>query len=231
MRIDNLVRRIPYFWRYADHFRPRFPGTQCYWEKRYAGGGDSGQGSAGQLAAFKAEILNEFVKEKAIHSIVEFGCGDGRQLLLADYPRYAGLDVSSIVIKKNIERFRDDPSKSFFLYTPECFNDPAAFLSGDLALSIDVLFHLVEDHVFYTYMNHLFGAGLRFVGIYSSNEEKIYPRSHERHRRFTSYIDQHFSEWRLIQRIPNRYPMTDDCSNGSFCDFYFYEKAHSDRAG
>ena len=39
-----------------------------------------GQGSAGQLAAFKAEILNGFVKEDVVQSIVESGCGDGRQL-------------------------------------------------------------------------------------------------------------------------------------------------------
>jgi hypothetical protein len=231
MRVDNLVRRLPYLWRYTEHFRPRFPGTQSYWEERYACGGDSGQGSAGQLAAFKAETLNGFVKENAIQSVVEFGCGDGRQLMLADYPRYAGLDVSPTIIKKNIEQFCNDSSKSFFLYTPECFYDSAAFLSADLALSIDVLFHLVEDHVFYTYMNHLFAAGRCFVGIYSSNEERIYPKSHERHRCFSSYVNQHFSQWRLIGKIPNRYPVVASRSNGSFSDFYFYEKARSDRVG
>ena len=86
--------------------------------------------------------------------------------------------------QKNIERFREDHSKSFFLYTPQCFHDSAGFLSGELALSIYVIFHLVEDHVFGTYMNNLFDAGRRFVGIYSSNEETIWPNSHERHRQF-----------------------------------------------
>jgi hypothetical protein len=58
MRADNLLRKLPFFWRYAEHFRPCFSGTQSYWEERYANGGNSGQGSAGQLADFKAEILN-----------------------------------------------------------------------------------------------------------------------------------------------------------------------------
>jgi hypothetical protein len=226
MRADNLLRKLPFFWRYAEHFRPRFPGTQTYWEERYASGGNSGQGSAGQLAAFKAEILNGFVKENSVQSIVEFGCGDGRQLMITEYPRYAGLDISPTIIKKNIERFREDHSKSFFLYTPQCFHDSAGFLSGDLALSIDVIFHLVEDHVFCTYMNNLFDAGRRFVGIYSSNEERSWPNSHERHRHFSSYIDEQFPQWQLIQKIPNRYPLSADRSSGSFCDFYFYEKAY-----
>ena len=114
MRVDSLVRRLPFFWRYADRFRPRFPGSKSYWEERYASGGNSGHGSVGQLAAFKAEILNGFVKENAVQSIIEFGCGDGRQLMLAEYTRYAGLDVSPTVIRMNIERFAKIAARVFF---------------------------------------------------------------------------------------------------------------------
>ena len=34
-----------------------FPGSQNYWRKRYAMGGNSGKGSYGKSAEFKAEIL------------------------------------------------------------------------------------------------------------------------------------------------------------------------------
>src|SRR5690606_4241845 len=65
-----------------------------YWEQRYARGGNSGAGSYGKLAEFKAEVLNAFVRERQIRSVIDFGCGDGAQLALAEYPSYVGLDVS-----------------------------------------------------------------------------------------------------------------------------------------
>ena len=45
--------------------RMRFPGSAQYWDERYATGGTSGSGSYNRLAAFKAEILNEFVRDGA----------------------------------------------------------------------------------------------------------------------------------------------------------------------
>ena len=102
MRAAELLRRIPYLWRYSDHFGPRFPGSGTYWETRYSGGGNSGAGSYGQLAEFKAEVINDFVISKGISSIIEFGCGDGNQLLLARYPRYTGLDVSKVALARCI---------------------------------------------------------------------------------------------------------------------------------
>ena len=45
--------------------------TKKYWEKRYSEGGDSGNGSYGKLAEFKAKIINRFVKENQIKTIIE----------------------------------------------------------------------------------------------------------------------------------------------------------------
>ena len=39
--------------------------SKNYWEKRYLKGGDSGDGSYGKLAEFKAKIMNRFVKENS----------------------------------------------------------------------------------------------------------------------------------------------------------------------
>ena len=33
-----------------------------------------------EVANFKAEIINKLVEENGIDSVVEFGCGDGKQL-------------------------------------------------------------------------------------------------------------------------------------------------------
>lgn len=107
--------------------RERFDDTRSYWERRYAAGGTSGSGSYGRLAQFKAEILNAFVSENDVRTVLEFGCGDGHQLGLARYPSYTGLDVSATAVQLCKERFADDPTKSFFVYTPD---DPAGAWSG-----------------------------------------------------------------------------------------------------
>ncbi|HVZ33768.1 MAG TPA: class I SAM-dependent methyltransferase, partial [Polyangiaceae bacterium] len=76
-----------------------------YWERRYGLRMTSGPGSYGALAAFKAEILNGFVRQHRIESVLELGCGDGNQLALAEYPRYLGLDVSKTAIDLCVQRF------------------------------------------------------------------------------------------------------------------------------
>src|SRR5690349_10767553 len=66
--------------------RVRYRSTSNYWESRYARGGNSGPGSYGRLAAWKAEFLNDFVRDNEVKSVVELGCGDGNQLRLMRYP-------------------------------------------------------------------------------------------------------------------------------------------------
>ena len=90
--------------------------------------------------------------------MIEFGCGDWNQLSLADYPSYIGLDVSGSPIERCQRRFAADPAKSFFLYDGACFADRAGIFAADLALSLDVIYHLTEDTVLETYLMHLFVA-------------------------------------------------------------------------
>jgi hypothetical protein len=71
-----------------------FQDSTRYWERNYARGGTSGEGSYGALGQAKAEFLNGFVRDQGVRSVVEFGCGDGNQLSLASYARYVCLDVS-----------------------------------------------------------------------------------------------------------------------------------------
>lgn len=92
-----------------------FPGSSKYWENRYASGGNSGAGSYDKFAEFKAEILNDFVTKHDITDVIEFGCGDGNQLVIANYPKYFGFDVSETVIALCKEKFSSDASKTFKL--------------------------------------------------------------------------------------------------------------------
>jgi hypothetical protein len=176
--------------------------SKAYWSGRYAAGRTSGGGSYGKLAAFKAEVLNAFTRDKAIASVIEFGCGDGNQLKLADYPSYLGLDVSEDAVSMCRAAFGHDTTKSFKLLSE--YRGEGA----ELALSLDVIYHLVEDEVFADYMNVLFDAASRFVIVYSSDTDENEPGQavHVRHREFTRWVREHRRDWALEARIPNRYP-------------------------
>lgn len=192
--------------------------SDAYWSKRYESDGNSGPGSYRHLAQFKAYVLNRFVAENGVTSVIEFGCGDGNQLALAHYPLYIGIDVSETAVTICQQRFSDDASKRFlhvFGYQGQ---------KADLSISLDVIFHLVEDDVFDAYMNRLFDASMKFVIIYSSNQdESIEPvAKHVRHRKFSTWIDRHAPHWKLIQRISNPYPYNGDSTRTSFADFFIY---------
>lgn len=207
----------------------RFGNSKQYWRDRYARGGNSGMGSYSHLAQFKARVVNDYVADNNVRSVIEFGCGDGNQLSLAKYEKYIGLDVAPIAIGLCAQRFGGDDRKSFFLYDPACFIDPQGVISADLGLSMDVIYHLVEDATFETYMRHLFSASQRHVIIYSSNTTENAPGQspHVRHRRFVDFVEHAFPEWRLSRTIKNEYPFTGDNSTGSFADFFMFCKAPS----
>ncbi|MUV13823.1 class I SAM-dependent methyltransferase [Noviluteimonas gilva] len=198
----------------------RFDSSATYWERRYRSGGNSGAGSYSILAEFKAEVLNAFVREHDVRSVIEFGCGDGNQLTLAQYPAYIGYDVSQRAVDICRSKFAADATKSFERV------DAYDGRKADLALSLDVIFHLVEDAVFDAYMRRLFDAGGRFIGIYASNDDRpqLPDSPHVRHRRFTDWIDANAREWTLERHVPNRYPDTGDNRVSSFADFYFYRR-------
>lgn len=214
-----LIRRL-----YFQVESRRFAGSRDYWQRRYRAGGSSGPGSVGRLARFKADVLNAFVRENSVSSVVEFGCGDGSQLELCEYPKYLGLDVSPVAVDLCRRRFMGDATKSFAVLGTV---DPGRH---DVALSLDVIFHLVEDAAFEAHMTDLFASGERFVVIYSSNGTDMPSAPHVRHHRLTDWIEQNRSTWVLRRKIPNKYPY--DSRNEeetSFADFYIFENTTRDR--
>lgn len=198
--------------------KPAFLTTAQYWEDRYRSGGNSGAGSYNRLAQFKSEVLNDFVQRNHVASVIEFGCGDGAQLGLAEYPSYVGVDVSKSAISMCRQRYGADPNKIFF----SAKNLPSD-TRADLALSLDVIYHLVEDGVFDTYMRRLFEAATRFVIIYSSNEDQPWTGKHVRHRNFSDWIERHSPNWILVEVIRNKYPFDPSHPDDtSFADFYIF---------
>jgi cyclopropane fatty-acyl-phospholipid synthase-like methyltransferase len=217
--VRDLIRPLPGV-RQISLLRQRtaFRGSAPYWERNYAEGGTSGPGSYDALGAAKAAFLNEFVRTRGIGSVIEFGCGDGNQLSLADYPSYIGLDVSRSAIELCQRRFADDPTKSFFLYDGACFTDRAGLFAADLAISLDVIYHLTEDPVFEAYLTHLFAAATRYVIVFATNREIAGTAPNVRHRHFTPWVAAHCPDWHLadVAQGPDSGP--------DRADFFSYER-------
>ncbi|MDJ0678869.1 MAG: hypothetical protein QNJ18_03270 [Xenococcaceae cyanobacterium MO_167.B52] len=221
--MQKIIKRIPIIGssaiRIYSLYKKLIPfSSERYWINRYDSGRNSGPGSYNQLAEFKAEIINAFVQDNNISTIIEYGCGDGNQLKLSKYPSYIGFDVSPKALKLCHDIFHNDQTKKFKLmskYQGE---------TAQLTLSLDVIFHLVEDEIFSSYMARLFNSSEQFVMIYSSNFDEE-PKNHEKHRCFTKWLEANKPHWKLIRHIPNRFPYNGNNKQSSLSDFYIYEKS------
>lgn len=223
--MKEAVKKIPILgptlravYRFFKPIKP-FENSRLYWEERYRDGGGSGPGSYGKLAEFKSCVINEFVLEQNIKKVIEHGCGDGNQLCLARYKEYLGLDISPASISICRKMFAHDNSKRF--ETIDNYDGETA----ELALSLDVIFHLVEDDIYRAYMKRLFQSSEKYVIIYSSNTDVAeVPSQHEKPRKFSVDVEGEFSDWKLTQHIPNKYPYSGDAQISSTSDFYIYQK-------
>ena len=226
--MKKTIKRIPiissiiiFIYRlYINQIDP-FVNSESYWRSRYDNGGTSGDGSYGKLAKYKSNILNNFISKNYINSVIEFGCGDGNQLRLANYKSYIGFDISSKAILLCRELFSNDSSKKFDIM--KNYNNQSA----ELSLSLDVIFHLVEDSIFHKYMKTLFSSSKKYIIIYSSNTDDNYNNkaSHVLHRNFSLWIDKNISGWVLINEISNPFPFKGNTRSGSLSNFYIYAKS------
>ncbi len=200
----------------AAQERQRFS-SAGYWEHRYEEGGSSGAGSYGAEANLKAAYMNAFVSDHAVDSVIELGCGDGNQLRYAEYPSYLGLDISQTAITRCKELFASDGTKDFLLL------DQYEGQTADLVMSLDVIYHLIEDEVFEDHMRLLFAAARRFVVIYSSNEDRPGVATHVVHRDFTSWVEQNSTNWRLAAEPDEPQSSSRDLAGEPLMGFYAYE--------
>lgn len=208
MKNRGLLRRL--ILREKNYF---FPGSASYWEKRYSKRGNSGSGSYGEKANYKATIINQFVEKNKIQKVIELGCGDGNQLKQFSVPEYIGLDVSPTAIKLCKDIFKKDISKQFLLYDEKEIDTRLEGLNAELSLSLDVIYHLVEDEVYEKYMHRLFSVSSHYVIIYAWDVEEG-KKYHVRHRNFSKWITENITGYELKERI----------TQSPFCDFFIYEK-------
>jgi hypothetical protein len=196
-----------------------FQGSKDYWEQRYSSGGNSGAGSYQHLAEYKASFINDFIEIQEVHNMIEWGCGDGNQCAMFQCESYTGLDVSKTIIDHCKQKFQNHEDRNFYL--PNEWKGE----KKDLAISLDVIFHLVEDEVYENHMQSLFNSSDKFVIIYSCDFEGTDFPQHVRPRNFTSYISTYFPEWILDFKEKNPFPLTErENVNASWSDFYVFKK-------
>ena len=173
--------------------------SASYWQARYESGGDSGDGSKGANARHKANYLNSFVKDNQIRSVVEFGCGDGLQLSLANYPDYVGLDVSEIAVEKCRTLFGLDTHKRFYRLPT------LSSVVCELSLSLDVTYHLIEDDVYECHLKDVFSSATRYVIFYTTDSDTVdrtvVSADHVFHRSFCRDVASKFQGWLMIDSV------------------------------
>jgi 2-polyprenyl-3-methyl-5-hydroxy-6-metoxy-1,4-benzoquinol methylase len=128
---------------------------------------------------------------------VELGCGDGNQLDIGKYPKYLGLDVSNTAVVKTRERFRD--MKQYRFAQINIYDDlKSEFGMFDVAMSLDVLMHLVEIEVYITHLLKLFSLAKKYVIVFAPNHDEPRARRNKLlYRKFTRYVAAAFPQWEI----------------------------------
>lgn len=169
-----------------------------YWEERYSNGGNSGDGSYGFLSEYKKDFINNFISENNITSLLEYGCGDCNQLSMVDCDNIIGVDVSVTAINK----CRDIMKNSKFILLE---NNKFTNIKTDLLLSLDVIYHLIEDIVYEEYIKNIVNHGSKYIIIYSCDfkDDGGYAK-HVKPRNFTKNVLLN-ENYKLVSFEKNKY--------------------------
>jgi SAM-dependent methyltransferase len=129
---------------FADSLEERFAGIykNKMWGADPDGLGNSGSGSSATAAKPYLDLINTFIRNNNIKSILDIGCGDGRitSFLELEGVNYLGIDVVEECIKRNQERM---PKHKFLLSNALVDVLP----NVDLILCKDVLQHLENNQI------------------------------------------------------------------------------------
>jgi len=196
--------------------RPFFKSAR-YWQRRYRKGRTSGTGSRGANALYKAVFINDFIRLHNIETAIEFGFGDGVQLEMCEYPDYLGFEVSRLAIQQRRAQFHGNATRRFKHL------DDYAGEKADLTVSLDVLYHLIEQPVYDAHLTHLFDSSDRCVLIYSTCFDGDHSTvNHIRHRNIQTWIEENRPDWQPLRLVTPTIERTDTVAN-----FFAYQKPDS----
>lgn len=217
--IYSIVRNI-----LGPKIEPTFTSSADYWQRRYSSGGNSGEGSYGKLARYKANFINQLATDLQISSVLELGCGDGNQASLLSLKHYTGVDISEKCIAACKNKFS---TREWQFYIARDFFEQQPPPAYDLTMSLDVIYHLVEDDVYEQYLQHLLSHSRKYALIYSSDFTDFDPKvPHIRHRSVSDDILRSYPDWRIKDKFQNplsKSPRSLDY--GSFAFFQLFERA------
>jgi SAM-dependent methyltransferase len=184
-----------------------------YWDRRYREGRTSGAGSEGSEGQYKADYVSDFIHNRDIKSVIDWGCGDGQvlDLIRLEDATYIGVDVSPTIVDRMRKKY---PYNGYQFMTSE-YAQSGSYLA-DLTLSMDVLFHLPDDSDYFGYLDNLFGSASRFVIIYATNTPDGRTARHVFRREFTPDIADRFPDWEL--------KVAEEPLRPGLASFFVYEK-------
>jgi len=167
-----------------------------YWNDRYISGGNSGDGSYGEQAIIKANYVNNIIDKYNIHSVVDMGVGDGNQLDLLNINNYIGYDISDVIINRLKLKYNNDNTKTF-KHVSEYTN-----MNTDLMLSMEVIFHLIDDDMYDDYMTMMFNSDSKYILIFTMDSDSSYINNakHVKIRNILEWINNNTNEWDLIDK-------------------------------
>lgn len=132
-----------------------------YWESRYSSGGNSGNGSIGALRDWKWNQISKHIGE--VNDVIDMGCGDLEFMKHRHPVRYVGIDISKTIIERNESLH---PEWKFH-------NVDASGLRANVVFCHDILFHIVDDGVYYAILNNLIQYAYNYISIYSGDRNPI----------------------------------------------------------
>jgi hypothetical protein len=197
----------------------KYVDSREYWINRYKsflGAGVNFDPPKDKVFQYKIDVVNQVLTDYNINSVIEFGCGLG---WIADSVEmeYSGVDVSPEAIYMCKRDLGNRKNLRFGLY-PDALKkmDPK-----EATMSLDVIYHLLEDKVYEEYMNNLFGYATKLVIVHSSNTTEQYEggAKHVMHRKFSDYVNDNLTDWKLDKIIPTKFPYYKGIKNLKDCAF------------
>lgn len=186
----------------------------AYWNQRYLQGRTSGEGSEGDRAIVKAKYINELIYDKGIYTIADWGAGDGHVLSMVTLETdYLGIDISRVAIDRLRREWHGVPRRKFLTLDEA----RGVEIDVDLAMSLDVIFHCIDQPTYEEHLRRLFGSSHRFVLIHSLDKDRGRTARHVRWRHFTPDVARIAPEWVLMEQT----------AGPSEIGFYLYRKDES----
>lgn len=125
---------------------------------------NSGLGSRGQLAKFKADFVSKFVKDNNIQTMIDFGCGDLHNSSMIEVPSYLGVDIVE-------HKMPENPKADVFETTVSRFDEFECEEPADMVLCMDVLYHILENEQDYlkAALENMLKSTKKYLVIYAQD--------------------------------------------------------------